>query len=374
MTQRALELGITAIQRGSLQEGARLIRIAVKSDELTPEMRAVAYLWLAETSPDPAQKRSAYNEALNANPQNGEARSRLAALLTSGLPSTVPGATQPVGPSTTGVYPAAAATGAYPAAAQSFNVADYLAQIIDGPNGAGTAVFVSLEGLLATTRRVVGGLERVTVETYAGGQFYGSVVRCYTELDLALIMVQQRPTSLLPVTPMPRVPDNAALTVVSYTGEVQRTQQRPTKRAMPQHWLPTSITQLADAGGDVIFDDKNYLVGIMTRNASLASANYLYGIHISTIRRLADSVLSEMRADRRRYCPNCGNASRATGAGFFYCEQCGAPSPEARQTRRFPAPQASMYYEPTGRGRCVNCNATVGTHNNRCLRCGAEQR
>ncbi|MCK6580896.1 MAG: serine protease [Anaerolineae bacterium] len=367
MTQRALELGITAVQRGSLQEGARLIRIAVKGEELTPELRAVAYLWLAETNPDPAHKRACYNEALNVDPQNAEARSRLAALLTAGLPTANP----VVGGAVVG---GATATGAYPAAAQSFNVADYLAQIVDGPNGAGTAVFVSLEGILATTRRVVGGMERVTVETYAGGQVYGSVIRCFTELDLALIAVQSRPASLLPVTPLPRVPDDAPLTVVSYTGEVTRARQRPTKRAMPPHWIPTSITQLSDAGGDVIFDDKNYLVGIMSRSASLASAAYLYGIHISTLRRLTESTLADLRGERRRYCPDCGNASRAAGAGYFYCEQCGAPSPEARQTRRYFAPQAAAYYEPSGRARCVSCNAAVGIHNNRCLRCGAEQR
>lgn len=365
MTQKALELGISAIQGGSLSEGARLIRIALKSGELPPDMRAIAYLWMAETNPDPAHKRAAYNEALNADPNNAEARARLAALLTAGLPSASP--VQAYGASPT-------ATGTYPAAAQSFNVADYLARVIDGPNGAGTAVFVLQEGILATTRRVVGGLERVTIETYAGGQVVGTVVRGFTEMDLALIAVEQRPAALLPVTPTPRVPDDSPLTVVSYEGEVTRGQQRATKRNMPAHWIPTSITHLNDAGGDVIFDDKNYLVGIMTRNTSLASNSTYFGIHISVIRRLAENYLREIRAERRRYCPNCGNASRATGVGYFYCEQCGAPSPESREQRRYPVPQAMSLYESGAKSPCINCGATVGYQNNRCLRCGADQR
>ena len=370
MTQRALELGILAIQQQSLTEGARLIRIALKSGDLLAEMRAIAYLWLAETQTDTAHKRACYTEALHVDPNNAEARSRLSALLTAGLPTSTPA---------TGTYTAATSGGtgnnaSGATAPTSFNVADYLARVIDGPNGVGTAVFITQEGLLATTRRVVGGLERVTIETYAGGQVYGTVVRAYTDLDLAFISINQRPAALLPVTPMPRVPDDDPLTVVSYDGEVTRAQQRPTRRAMAAHWIPTSITQLTDAGGDVIFDEKNYLVGIMTKATSLASGATYYGIHIAMIRRLAEVYLRDARSDRRRYCPDCGNASRATGTGYFYCEQCGASAPEARTIPRYVVPQAALFYEPTGKAACSTCNANAGIYNNRCLRCGAEQR
>ncbi|MFN8451338.1 MAG: hypothetical protein U0521_22840 [Anaerolineae bacterium] len=53
---------------------ARLIRIAIKSGELSPSMRAIAYLWLAETQTDPQQKRAGYSEALAADPNSAEAR------------------------------------------------------------------------------------------------------------------------------------------------------------------------------------------------------------------------------------------------------------------------------------------------------------
>ena len=49
MTLQSLELGIQAVQAGQREEGARLLRIAVKSGELAPSLGAVAYLWLAET-------------------------------------------------------------------------------------------------------------------------------------------------------------------------------------------------------------------------------------------------------------------------------------------------------------------------------------
>jgi len=58
MSHRTLEMGIAAVQRSSLAEGARLIRIAIKSGELSPEVRAIAFLWLAETQSDPQQKRA----------------------------------------------------------------------------------------------------------------------------------------------------------------------------------------------------------------------------------------------------------------------------------------------------------------------------
>ncbi len=376
VSRKALELGISAIQQSSLSEGARLIRIAVRSADLTPDVRAIACIWLAETAPDTAHKRACYTAALQAEPGNADARARLNALLTAGLPS-APAATAYAAPTATGTYtPAPTATGTFSAVqpATSFNVADYLVRVIDGPNGAGTAVYVTADGLLATTRRVIGGLEQVTLETYAGGQTRGTVIRSYADLDLALIRVDARPAALLPVTPLPRVPDDAALTIVSYDGEVTRATQRPTRRSMAPHWIPTSVTALSDAGGAVIFDERNYLVGIMTRCTSLASSVTLYGLHITAIRRLAETALAELRGERRRYCPDCGTASRATGQGYFYCEQCGAAAPEARSVRRYPVPQAAQFYEPVGRPRCPVCNATVGAHGGRCLRCGGDQR
>src|SRR5262245_60485129 len=90
MPFRSMEQGIAAIQVGNLTEGARLLRIALKSDVLTGNLRAIACLWLAETSGDPDFKRTCYQDALTADPENQDARQRLAALLAANLPPSPP--------------------------------------------------------------------------------------------------------------------------------------------------------------------------------------------------------------------------------------------------------------------------------------------
>ena len=359
MSHRTLEMGIAAVQHNSLAEGARLIRIALKSGELAPEVRAIAYLWLAETQTDPQQKRVYYGEALAADPSNAEARQRLATLLTAQLPAAPASATQTQQVAAVGVP------------SGGVNIADHVAHIIGGPNGASTAFFVA-PGVLATTRFVVGGLQQVTVELHLGQQLTGYVVRAFTDLDLTLIRVEHDPGSLLPITPLPRVPDNAPLTIVTYEGEIVRSAQRPTHRVMAAHWIPTTATRLIDAGGDPIFDDKNYLVGMMTKNTSRTSG-HMFGVHVAAIRRMVDQYTREAQAEKRIYCPDCGNASRAAGAGFFYCEQCGGITPPALNMQRYPIPQAEAYY-PTGKIRCVVCGSTAGLYQNVCLRCGSSQR
>ena len=365
MSHRTLEMGIATVQRGSHAEGARLIRIAIKDGDLSPAMRAIAYLWLAETQTDPQQKRASYGEALTADPNSVEARQRLASLLTAQLPSSFAGAT----PATMQTQQVAAAQ---PAQQAGVNIADHVAHIIGGPNGPGTAFFVGQEGVLATTRHVVGGLQQVTVELHIGRQLPGYVVRAYTELDLTLIRIEHNAGSPLPITPMPGVADDTPLTLVTYNGEMIKTTQRPTQRVMAAYWIPTTATKLLDAGGNPIFDDRNYLVGMMTKNTSRTSA-HLFGVHISAIRRLVDDYLREAQAESRVYCPDCGNNSRAVGAGFFYCEQCGGVSPQAQTMTRYPIPQAEAYYE-TGRVRCNACGSLAGIYNGVCVRCGNPQR
>jgi hypothetical protein len=356
-------MGIAAVQKGSTDEGARLIRIAIKSGDLSPQMRAIAYLWLGETQSDPQQKRASYGEALAADPNNAEARTRLASLLTQQLPSSSPART-------TETHTVASVT-ATPAQDGGVNIADHVAHIIGGPNGPGTAFFVSQDGLLATTRHVVGGLQKVTVELHIGRQLQGTVVRAYTDLDLTLVHVDHNPGSLLPITPLPRVPDETPLTIVTYNGEIIRSSERPTNRVMAAHWIPTSAAKLLDAGGNPIFDERNYLVGMMTKNTSRTSG-HMFALHIAAIRRMVDTFVREARTESRVYCPECGNASRAVGAGFFYCEQCGSTTPPARSMNRYPIPQADPYYE-TGRIRCTVCGSMAGMYNNICVRCGQPQ-
>src|SRR5512145_1192781 len=85
MSFRYVEQGIAAIQVGNLDEGARLLRIALRDTTLTGGIRAVACLWLAETTSDPTAKRAYYDQAIAADPNNSEIRLRLERWLASQL-------------------------------------------------------------------------------------------------------------------------------------------------------------------------------------------------------------------------------------------------------------------------------------------------
>jgi hypothetical protein len=252
--------------------------------------------------------------------------------------------------------------------ASGFNVADHVANVIGGPNGPGTGFFVSPDGILATTRFIVGSTERLTVELHIGRQLTGYVVRAYPEYDLSFIRIDHHLDTVLPITPMPRVADETTLIAVTYGGEMQRGKQRPSKRVIASHWIPTSFTRLSDTGGDPIFDDRNYLIGMMTRNTGRQSA-YLYGIHIGAIRRCLEMFLLEKQTENRTYCPSCGASSRAGGAGYFYCETCGGTLPQAHHLARYPIPQAEAYYGANS-SQCTRCGARAGLYKGRCLRCG----
>jgi hypothetical protein len=357
MSIRMMEAGIKAIQAGSKAEGARLLRIALKQGELTGALAATAYMWLAETTDDAVQKRNYYNDALNADPGNPDATNRLATALAAQLPG------RPAPQISTRTQEAVAVQ---PTGQRGVDTSQ-IAAVIGGPNGPGTAFFVTRDGVLATTRFVVGGLERVTVELAGRRQVLGQVVRAWPDLDIALIHVDQTIPDVMPITPYPQVPDDAPLLAVAANGQQLRGKQRPSKRVLAPHWIMTDFTKLADAGGSPIFDQQGYLVGMLTKNSSRASA-YLFGIHISAIRRCVDTMMQELSSgERRGYCPYCGALSRAVGGGYFYCEVCGSIAPQARQLQRYP--QGDPFNEPS-QFPCPNCGAQAGFYGGRCLRCG----
>lgn len=399
---KTLETGIQAIQSHQYAEGARFVRIALKSSELTAELRSVAYCWLAETRDDFEHKRACYGEALIADPNNAEAKQRLSALLAAQLPpmpaslpeNPPPGAagytttamplpsgyqpmaftqstpTMPAPPSPT-LYSPAAPPAYAPPQTYSNSISEHLVGVIGGPNGLGTGFFISPEGIVATTRFVVGGMERVTVELQAGQQVPGVIVRAFPELDLAFLRIEIAPRHALPITPQPRVEDNAPLAIYAYGRQPLAGAQRPTKRALAAHWIPTTYTQMPDTGGAPVFDQQQYLVGMVTGNTSRNSGHY-YALHIAAIRARLQAYLDELRSDARAYCPSCGTNSRAGGAGFYYCETCGGMMPRAQYVTRQPLPQAEYYYGVSGI-RCTQCGVTAGMYNGKCLRCGQAQ-
>lgn len=266
----------------------------------------------------------------------------------------------------------AAAPPAYAAAMPySTNLAEHIVGVFGGPNGPGSGFFISPEGIVATTRYIVGGLERMTVELQPGQQIAATIVRGFPELDLVFLRLEVAPRTTLPITPLPRVPDEAPLGVYAYGKQPQSGSQRATKRALAAHWIPTNYTQIADMGGAPVFDQQQYLVGMITRNTSRNSGHY-YALHIAAIRARLQAYLDELRSDARAYCPTCGSNSRAGGAGFYYCESCGGVIPRAQFVTRQPLPQAEYYYSVSGI-RCVQCGAQSGLYNGKCLRCGHTQ-
>jgi len=365
MPARVLQQGIEAMQRGSRSEGARLIRIAVKDPALGGDLRCIGLIWLAEVAADAAERQRLLQQALAADPASADARTRLARAMTSGLPAgESPAATPPASP-----QPAPAAPPA--ASGRQLNLAEHIASIVGGPVGAGTAFFVSADGLLATSRSVIGARDRVTAELHDGRSLTAQVVRSFPEFDLALLRSEARPPFVMTPVPEAQVPEEAALFVFHYTGDALSGAQRPTRRLLAAHWIPTTFRSLQDAGGGPIFDARGLLAGMITRNTSQTS-DYLYGLHIHAIRACVERLQSENGGARRAYCPDCGAASVAAGMGYFYCEACGATLAAAAQVARYPAPQAAAMYDP-GTDRCVQCASASGIFQGRCLRCGAAQ-
>ncbi len=446
MFNRNIEQGIAAIQAGKIDEGARMLKIALKDPALVGTMRAVACLWLAETTPDPQAKRTYYSEALEADPENPQIQQRVQGWMATQLMPPTPVANTPIPPGATPPPTAPIFTGdtgrqipintgdsgriaavqppppslpgtgslfqppqqpainpyqntpyaqpqvAPPATAPSvYNTPPYgsppatvpamtpaagggiyrIVGVYGGPNGPGTAFFVAREGLLATTRYVVGGVDRLTVELETGRQIPGHVVRAFPEFDLAFIYVEQSVSDTIPVTPLPRLPDELPLTVVSYNGQAVRGLKRTTRRMLSPQWFPTDISELPDAGGGPVLDDQHYLIGMITR-ATSSTSNLVYGLHINVIRQLVETFRQETLSGSRLYCPHCGSFSQAPAAGGYYCEVCGALTPQAEQITRFRQPHTDRFYREYSQMACMHCNATVGFHKGACLRCGRE--
>ncbi len=389
MSFQSVEQGIGAIQAGNRDEGIRLLKIALKSPELAPALRAVACLWLGETSTDPTEKRAYYKDALAADPANTAVKERVESFLAQQymppptstqpispmappMPTSLPGALVAPNPYAPIQQPNLPKTGSLnPAVLQPAALAP-LSQVVTitgGPNGPATAFFVAREGLLATTRFAVGGADQVIVEFQNRQQMPGYIVRAYPELDLAFIYIQQSMPDVLPVSPAANIMENTRLTLICADGSLIQGKRRATKRIMPAQWFPTDITDLPDVGGEPVLDDRNYLVGMITRNTASTSA-YVYGLHINTIRTQVELFRQETTEGQRTYCRHCGHYSKALAAGGYYCEKCGGLHPQAEGLMRFPQAQTQAFYYEHNSISCPNCNANVGFHRNYCLRCG----
>ena len=445
MPFRSMEQGIEAIRAGNHEEGARLLRIALRSEKLNGKVRAVAYVWLAETQTSRAFKIECLEKAMEADPGNQKIAQRMANLMelpenpaNNHLPGTGPlgdtgsqqaqPGTGPLNPQwgDTGPQGARSGTGPLhrlpgtgplqqrrpgtgplrpPSDSQPLNPYDpppmqsetqriqqqqhyqnpygtpepqtfnqnftyRTVGIMGGPNGPGTGFFVTRDGLLATTRYVTGGMTHVMVNLDQNLQLTGKVVRSYPAYDLALIRVGTSVDSLLTISAQRRLPENLPLTAYAHQSTPMRGQRRATKRNLPPHWIPTTITKLTDAGGNPVFDDSNYLLGMLTKNASRTS-EYLYALHVAKVHEMVQQYIAEMQeSSNRMYCPSCGHASQAAAYGAFYCEICGSTLPYAQERQRFPQPQLASLYGEGRQMACPNCQSSAGFYKNVCLRCG----
>lgn len=383
MPFRSMEQGIQAIREGKRQEGARLLKIALKSPDLKGSMRATAYLWLAETKDSPQAKVQCYRDGLEADPDHKALNKRMAAFYSEDLPSesttrqVVPPTEVPPAPppATAAVYnpmPATPPTNVDNGAQELKNFYRTVG-ILGGPNGAGTGFFVHKDGIIATTRFVVGGSTEITVELEPQFRVRGEVVMSFPEIDVALVKTNLTVNQLLPFSKQPRIPDNAPLTAVSYNGRVMSGQSRPTQSRIRPEWFTTTINVTADAGGNPVFDGYNSVVGMLTRNTNRTSP-YFFGALIDPILRFVYRYEHEARDPQSvSYCPSCGALSRAGKLGGYYCETCGSLLPEKDNVRRFPisSPQLEAVYGENIHRPCPHCQVRVGYFDDgRCLRCG----
>ena len=369
MPFRSLEQGAAAIQQGKFIEGARLIRIALKSDQIQGELRATGFLWLAETTADTQQKLDYYTKAVEADPDNTEAQHRIAEMMAAGLPSPPSGAEAwQVGgslyiPTQTGD----SGTGPQP---NPHSVLPAVG-VLGGPNGPGTGFFVTQDGLLVTTRYVVGGQDQMRLLLGQGQSIVGQVVRAFPTLDLALIHTGL-PINSLPtmVAGASKLPPGTPLFVRFHNGRQLTGTHRGTRSRIPPEWFPTTIDQSYDAGGNPIFDSQNHLVGMLTRNCSRTS-DYVFGLYIDVVFRCVERYLHEIRTGEPTvYCPVCGNLSRVGASGGFYCEKCGATLPLSLDVTRRPLPQMTALYDENQHHPCPKCRSRVGSYADKCLRCG----
>jgi serine protease Do len=366
--------GIQALKDGNIGEGARLLRIALLDTKLSGSMRATTYIWLAETDPNPAFKIQCYNEALAADPGNVHAKQRLDQALTDNLPPVSIHPTQVTTPPPTPPQPQYIPQPEPTPTVQPQRATALFYRtvaVLDGPNGKGTGFFISTDGIFATSRLIISGKENVTVSLDSTRQMIGRVIRSYPELDLAFVQIDLTISHLLPFTSMPSVPENMELTAVVHESDLLRGRVRATKREIKSQWFPTTIRQLGDVGGNPVFDEQNYVVGMLTRNASRSSPD-VFGLHIHTILRQLEDYRRDMQQPQRSYCPNCGYISRAESLGAFYCEGCGSVLSKARGLNRFNVPQAALLYGENQQRPCRHCSSRVGFYNGRCLRCGGD--
>jgi hypothetical protein len=352
MSLQAIEDGIAAVQAGDVVRGEQLLRHGLLGQNVPGSARAVGYMWLATTSPNRQFQIQCYEAAVEADPANQEAQHRLRELKarsTQEIPMP-PDPNTLSGQSTGRPSPPRTLPGTGPLRTPGSGAVPQMWEfgVEGGPNGIGTAFLVVRDGLLATTRYVVGSATEVILVTRSGQSQEGRVVRSYPEHDLAFIRARLNVPTLRDFTPTSTVAPETPLIADDYTEHKLRATVRNTRRTLRPGWLPTTFRNEdvpRSFNGAPLIDDRQDLVGMLTRNAD-RNSNYLYGLHISLVRRKIEEYYEEMQTDPdRMYCGTCGSLSAAGTQGLYYCETCGVTLPFAQRQRRTPDPRARLFYD-----------------------------
>lgn len=353
--QSDLRQAIELMQDGKVETAvARLNRLVGDSD-LDDKGRAAAYVWLAEAREESAFKIRCLEQALAHDPENRQIRQGLNQLLAA--------RPQP------GELPA---MGRARARSQLEETPPVIG-IVGGLNGPASGVFIHSAGLIATTSYAIGGVAQVTVTLGAERHLTGAVVRRYPADDLALIETSLQPAQKLSVAPPSMIGEDSTFIALGYGGARLRGALARLNRRGARQWLRTTIppSQMPDAGGNPLYDDKRQLLGLLTRNVD--GAGNALAAKISHVAALADQLLRDRQLmPDARYCAACGSLTRARLYGGLHCETCGAAQTIDRAEAALP-PQVdklkALYGEGAGRP-CGRCGARVGAYEGFCLRCG----
>jgi hypothetical protein len=388
--------GIKAIQARQFDEGARFLRIALRDETVTGNLRATALLWLAETTDNNQSKLNYYQDALKSDPTNADVQARIDRLMVVDLPPsppppmtsytpieinpppttmsyTPPPVSMPIEPDQP-FMPTTPPPTATPKPMVSANALYRTVGIRDVRNGRGTGFFINKEGVVVTTRYVVGGERTVRVQLDERQEVEAQVIRAYSDIDVVFLDTGLTIQHLLPTVNNTHLPENGALVAHSHYGKSVTGKRRATKNELKHYWIPTTIETLPDAGGLPLFNDANLVVGMLTKNTSKTTA-YCYGVHIHHIHLMWERTQQDFAEPNTIYCGKCGNRSKVlTTKGGFYCESCGAVLPQGEDVRRFPTPDMAWRYGENIAAPCDACQSRVGFYDEKCLRCGTARK
>lgn len=267
-----------------------------------------------------------------------------------------------------------------PAAAQSPLVLEVQRSVgirAGRPNArVGSGVFVHQQGIIATTRTLIGDVQELEVSLLTGHRLTGKVLRSFPKYDLAFIHVPVQ-VQLPALTNVPFLNEDTPLVITPHQSSPIRTLRRATPQAHAPYWFPTELKHLPDGGGAPVFNlHTNALVGIITTNRGRQDGFYV-GLHVVYVQDLlmrTIASLSQHPSGTSSYCPACGMNSNAQLFNAHYCPACGAVLPYAQYRFRAPIPAASALYGEH-HAPCPHCQATTGFDaRNRCLRCGKAAR